>query len=163
MLGGDLAREELALDVMVRSVLVLSKVAAEEMTARGRGAILNVSSMSAFTTMGTYAAHKAWVVTFTEGLAVELQGTGVTATALCPGLVRTEFHASAGLDASVWPEGAWVGVEKVAADALKAVRRGKVIVTPSVRYAAAGAVLRLVPRSLVRRVAGPATSGRAMV
>jgi short-subunit dehydrogenase len=162
LVGGDLAREERALEVMVRSVLVLSKVAAEEMVARGRGAILNVSSMSAFTTMGTYAAHKAWVVTFTEALAGELDGTGVTATALCPGLVRTEFHANAGLDAAAWPKGAWVGVEKVAADALRAVRRGKVIVTPSLRYATAGVALRLAPRSLVRRVAGPATSGRAM-
>jgi len=162
LVGGDLAREERALEVMVRSVLVLSKVAAEEMVARGHGAILNVSSMSAFTTMGTYAAHKAWVVTFTEALAGELEGTGVTATALCPGLVRTEFHANAGLDAAAWPKGAWVGVEKVAADALRAVRRGKVIVTPSLRYATAGVALRLAPRSLVRRVAGPATSGRAM-
>lgn len=162
LLGGDLAREERALDVMVRSVLVLSKAAAEAMVGRGRGALLNVSSMSAFTTMGTYAAHKAWVVTFTEALAGELDGTGVTATVLCPGLVRTEFHANAGLDASTWPRAAWVGVDKVASDALRAVRRGQVIVTPSLRYAAAGVALRLAPRRLVRAVAGPATSGRAI-
>ncbi|MFH5821737.1 SDR family NAD(P)-dependent oxidoreductase [Georgenia sp. AZ-5] len=161
-LGGDLAREDQALEVMVRSVLVLSKAAAESMVPRGRGAILNVSSMAALTAMGTYAAHKAWVLTFTEALAAELAGTGVTATALCPGLVRTEFHERAGLEAATWPAPAWVDVEKVASAALTAVRRGQVVVTPSLRYTAAAAALRLTPRWLVRRAVGPAASARAM-
>jgi short-subunit dehydrogenase len=162
LLGGDLGREDEALEVMVHAVLVLSKAAAEAMVPRGRGAILNVSSMAALTAMGTYAAHKAWVLTFTESLAAELRGTGVTATALCPGLVRTEFHERAGLDDAAWPASAWVDVEKVATDALAAVRRGQVVVTPSLRYAAAAVALRHSPRWLVRRVAGPGTSGRAM-
>ena len=59
--GGDLAREEDALNVMVRAVMVASHAAAGAMVERGRGAILNVSSMTAHTAMGTYAAHKAWV------------------------------------------------------------------------------------------------------
>ena len=67
--GGDLAREEDALNVMVRAVMVTSHAAAGAMVERGRGAILNVSSMTAHTAMGTYAAHKAWVLRFTEGLA----------------------------------------------------------------------------------------------
>ncbi|MFC7407217.1 SDR family NAD(P)-dependent oxidoreductase [Georgenia alba] len=160
---GDLAREELALEVMVHAVMVLSKAAAEAMVARGRGAILNVSSVAAGTAMGTYAAHKAWVRSFTEGLASELAGTGVTATALCPGLVRTEFHDSAGMDASVWPSIGWVGVEKVAAAGLQAVRRGQVLCTPSVRYAAVATALRHAPRSLVRRFAGASRYRRAVV
>src|SRR5690606_40084718 len=80
--GGDLAGQEQALDVMVRAVMVLSHPAAGAMVERGRGAILSVSSVAALTAMGPYAAHKAWVRTFTEGLAVELDGTGVTATVL---------------------------------------------------------------------------------
>ncbi|MPV36383.1 SDR family NAD(P)-dependent oxidoreductase, partial [Georgenia subflava] len=152
LLDGELAREEEALEVMVRAVLVLSKAAAEAMVARGRGAILNVSSMSAFTAMGTYAAHKAWVLTFTEALAGELSGTGVTATALCPGLVRTEFHQRSGVDADAWPDAGWIDVERVAAAGLAAVRRGQVVVTPSLRYTALAAGLRLAPRRLVRAV-----------
>lgn len=162
LLGGDLAREEQALEVMVRAVLELSKAAAEAMVRRGHGAILNVSSMSALTAMGTYAAHKAWVLTFTEALAAELAPTPVTATALCPGLVRTEFHERAGLEASAWPAAAWVDVEHVAGAALAAVRRGQVVVVPSLRYRAAATALRHAPRWLVRRVAGPATSNRAI-
>ncbi|MFD1506274.1 SDR family NAD(P)-dependent oxidoreductase [Georgenia yuyongxinii] len=161
-LGGDLAREEEAIEVMVRAVLELSKAAAEAMVPRGRGAILNVSSMSALTTMGTYAAHKGWVLTFTEALAGELAGTGVTATVVCPGLVRTEFHDRAGLEAATWPAPAWIDVEKVATAALAGVRRGDVVVVPSLRYRVAAAALRHAPRALVRAVAGPAASGRAM-
>src|SRR5690606_41262024 len=94
LVGGDLSREELALEVMVRAVLELSKTAVEEMVPRRRGAILNVASIAGLTAMGTYSAHKAWVRTFSESLASEWQGTGVTVTAWCPGLVRTEFHDS---------------------------------------------------------------------
>ena len=78
--GGDLETEERAIAVMVHAVLVLSHAAAGAMVERGRGAILNVASIAALLASGTYSAHKAWVRTFTEGLAVELKGTGVTAT-----------------------------------------------------------------------------------
>lgn len=148
--GGDPAREEAALDVMVRAVLVLSHAAAGQMTARGRGAILNVASVAALTASGTYSAHKAWVRTFTEGLAVELRGTGVTATVLCPGFVHTEFHDRAELDMSAVPEVAWLHADDVVAAALADVRRGRVISTPSLRYRAASGAVRVLPRAAVR-------------
>ncbi|BDZ41596.1 hypothetical protein GCM10025865_08950 [Paraoerskovia sediminicola] len=135
---------------MVRAVLVLSKAAAQQMVSRGRGAILNVASVAALTASGTYSAHKAWVRTFTEGLAVELHGTGVTATALCPGFVRTEFHARAGLRDDTFPEVAWLKPGPVVATALADVRRGAVISTPSLRYTLASGLLRVLPRSAVR-------------
>lgn len=150
--GGDLAQEEAALDVMVRAVLVLSHAAAGPMTERGRGAILNVASVAALLASGTYSAHKAWVRSFTEGLAVELKGTGVTATALCPGFVHTEFHERGRIDVSAYPEVAWLNAEDVVATALADVRRGAVISTPSLRYRTLSAVARLAPRSAVRAV-----------
>jgi short-subunit dehydrogenase len=151
--GGDLAREEAALDLMVTAVLVLSHAAAGAMVERGRGAILNVASVAALMASGTYSAHKAWVRSFTEGLAVELTGTGVTATALCPGLTRTEFHERAGLRGSdSYPELAWLGADRVVATALADVRRGAVISTPSLRYRVASGVLRALPRTAVRRI-----------
>ena len=152
--GGDLAREEQALDVMVRAVMVASHAAADAMVRRGRGAILNVSSVAAHNVVGTYSAHKAWVLRFTEGLSVELAGTGVTATALCPGLVHTGFHAAAGIDETQWKDLLWLDAERVVSDGLTAVRRGQVICTPSLRYRSANAILRLAPRWLVRRMAG---------
>lgn len=151
---GDPAREEAALDLMVRAVLVLSRAAVEPMVRRGRGAILNVASVAALTATGTYSAHKAWVRTFTEGLASELHGTGVTATVVCPGLTHTEFHERAGIDQHV-PEIAWLSADRVVATALADVRRGAVISTPSLRYRAGSALLRVLPRSAVRALNRP--------
>lgn len=148
--GGDLTRHERGLDVMVRAVLVLSHAAAETMVQRGRGAILNVSSVAALTAFGTYSADKAWVRVFTEGLAVELRDTGVTATALCPGLVHTEFHDRAGLDRDSYPEVAWLNADAVVAAALADVRRGAVISTPSLRYGLVAEVAKHLPRVAVR-------------
>ena len=152
--GGDLDEQLRALDVMVRAVLVLSHAAVEPMVERGRGAILNVSSVAALTAMGTYSAHKAWVRTFTESLAVELRGTGVTATALCPGLVHTEFHERAGIESSEAPELAWLNADQVVSAALADVRRGVVISTPSLRYTVASGLARILPRRVIRAVSG---------
>ena len=159
---GDLAAEENAIDVLIRAVMVLSHAAAGAMTQRGRGAILNVSSVAAGTTMGTYAAAKAWVRTFTEVLAGELEGTGVTATAVLPGLVHTGFHEAAEMDASAWPEIGWIPAEAVVAESLAAVRRGAVLSVPTARYKAVDALLRHAPRSWVRAASGPGFAARAV-
>lgn len=158
--GGSLFREMEALNVMVAAVLVLTHAAAETMVARGRGAILNIASMTSLTAQGTYSAHKAWVRTFTEGLAAELAGTGVVATVSNPGLIRTEFHERSNVDASQWPDGVFADPATVVRESLDAVRRGQVIVTPTPLYKAAAAVLRATPRAVVRKVAGPGRSGR---
>jgi uncharacterized protein len=160
LVGGDLEREEAVFDVMVRCVLVLSHAAVGSMTARGRGAVLNVASVAALITLGTYSAHKAWVRTFTESLAVELRGTGVTATVVCPGFVRTAFHDSAGIDMTWLPELAWLPADDVVASALAAVRRGAVITTPSLRYRLGSAAARAMPRSLVRAMGAPRSRTR---
>ena len=157
--SGSIEQERRALAVMVGAVMELTHAAVPGMVARGHGAVLNVASVTALTAMGTYAAHKAWVRTFTEGLASELRGTGVTATVLNPGLTHTEFHARAAMDESAWPAFVWLQADDVARQALDAVRRGQVICTPSLRYQIANAALRASPRWLVRRVAGRARLG----
>lgn len=159
--GGDLERDEAVFDVMVRAVLVLSHAAVGQMTARGRGAVLNVASVAALITLGTYSAHKAWVRTFTEGLAVELRGTGVTATVVCPGFVHTEFHNRAGIDMTWLPEIAWLHADKVVAAALADVRRGAVISTPSLRYRMGSGAARAMPRSVVRAIGAPRSRARS--
>ncbi len=103
----DLAAELGGLDVMVRAVMILSHHAARAMRARGRGAILNVASVASRTGAGTYSAHKAWVVAFTEGLSEELRGTGVTATVVCPGPVKTAFFENAGSTYPTRPHRQW--------------------------------------------------------
>jgi hypothetical protein len=157
--GGSLDVEVKALDILVKAVLVLSHAAAGAMTKRGRGAILNVASVAALTTSSTYSAHKAWVRTFTEVLAVQLKGTGVTATALCPGLTHTEFHERAGIDSSNLSELVWLQADRVVSTALADVRRGAVISTPSTRYTLASGLLRVLPRGAVRALDSTGATG----
>lgn len=147
--GGDVEAEAQMLDVLCRAVLVLSHAGTGAMVARGHGAIVNVSSVAGWTAGGTYAAAKAWVTAFTEGLACELAGTGVTATALCPGYVRTGSTAGMRL-----PELAWLDVDDLVESALDDVRRGRIISVPSLRYTAVASAMRAAPRPLVRALTG---------
>lgn len=160
--ASSLADEERLLDVLVRAVLVLSHAAVPAMTARGHGAVLNVSSVAGFLAMGTYSAAKSWVTVFTESLAAELAGTGVTATALCPGFTRTEFHERAGLSRP-GPGFLWLDTPELVSEALSDVAAGRVLSVPGGQYRAMVGLLRVVPRSLVRsgglRRPGP-TPGR---
>lgn len=144
--------EENALDVMVRAPMVLSYAALNAMRARGRGAIINVSSVASETGAGTYSAHKAWIRAFTEGLSEELRGSGITVTAVCPGPVHTNFFEAAGVDMSAAPQWLWATPEQVVSEALAAMRRGQVLVTPTPVYKVAMAAMRVAPRWVTRRV-----------
>jgi hypothetical protein len=145
--------ERRAIAVMVSAVVELSHAAVGQMTERKHGAICNVASVAALTASGTYAAAKSYVRVFTESLAWQLKGTGVTATVLCPGFVHTEFHARAGVgESSIVPSWGWLDAEDVVRTALADVRRGVVISTPSVRFKVASAALRVMPRWAVRAI-----------
>jgi short-subunit dehydrogenase len=159
-LADDLADEERAVDVMLHAVLVLSHAAARAMQARGRGAIVNVSSVAAFVAMGTYSATKSWVVVFSEALSRELAGSGVTVTAVCPGFVHTEFHQRADLNMSRLPEWAWLDAADVVRAALDGARRGRVVVVPGRLYAGLVALLRILPRGSVRTVSAALAARR---
>ena len=148
-------RELQMLDVNVRAVLVLSHAAAVAMTGRGRGEIINVSSVAGFLPRGsaaTYAASKAWVTSFSEGLAALLKHKGVRVTAICPGFTHTEFHARAKADMSDTPSFLWLDADRVVADGLADARAGKVISVPSKRYRAIVTLVKLLPRPVVARV-----------
>jgi short-subunit dehydrogenase len=156
----DLAEEERALDVMLRAVLVLSHAAARAMRDRRHGTIVNVASVAAFVSMGSYSATKSWVVVFSEGLSRELAGTGVHVCAVCPGFVHTEFHGRAGLNMSRLPEWAWLDAEQVVREGLADAARGRVVSVPSRPYAALVTVLRYAPRGLVRRTSAALAARR---
>ena len=150
--GGDLAAEERLLDVLVRATLRLTHAALPVMVDRGSGAVINVSSVAGWVPVGTYAAAKAWVTVFTEGLAAELSGTGVTATAVCPGFTRTEFHERAEMEVGTIPGWAWLDARRVAEEGLRDARAGRVVSVPSKRYSALSVTAQYAPRPLLRRL-----------
>lgn len=130
------------------------------MVARGRGRVLNVASIAAFQPvprLATYAATKAYVLSLTESLSEELKGTGVSITALCPGITATSMldrarEVSAELGAL---PGMVVGTaDDVAAQGLRACLRGEVIRVPGVVNRAATVAGRSAPRWLLRGITG---------
>ncbi|WP_343709886.1 SDR family oxidoreductase [Mycobacterium sp.] len=107
------------------------------MVERGRGAVLNVSSLAGLYPLpghATYAAAKAFVLSYTESLRSELGGTGVVASALCPGPVDTGFDDVAGFDpgerAATLPGFMWKSADQVARAAIDGLDAGKCRVVP---------------------------------
>ncbi len=151
-------RELAMLRVNCEAVVDLCSRYAPAMVERDRGAILNVASTAAFQPIpgqSTYAATKALVLSFTEALHQELAATGVTVTALCPGPVRTEFPAVAGMgniDATT-PGFIWASAEAVAEAALRGLEAGERVVIPGAINGLGAALGRLVPRGMWLRVA----------
>ncbi|HEX6023599.1 MAG TPA: SDR family oxidoreductase [Solirubrobacter sp.] len=113
----------------VEAVVALCGAFIPGMVERGRGKVLNVASVSGFMPVpqqATYAASKAFVLTFTESLTLDLDGTGVTATALCPGPVKTEFEGI--IDGL--PKHLYVEPERVAREAIDGLENGDRTVIP---------------------------------
>ena len=150
----DPALLQAQLDVNVTSVMHLTRAALPAMVAAGAGTVINVASVAGLLPGrgSTYSASKAWVISFSEGLAVGLQGTGVGVHAVCPGYVRTEFHARAGIDMSKSPSFLWLQVDDVVDQSLSDIARGKVISIPGLQYKALIAAERMIPRTLMRAV-----------
>lgn len=151
--------EQQLLDVLVVAVMRLTHAALPGMIERHSGQVLNVSSVAGWITGSTYSAAKSWVTVFTEGLAGELAGTGVSATAVCPGFTHTEFHQRADMDISGVPEFMWLTTDQVVSQALKDADKGRVISVAGRQYEALSLVAQYLPRPLVRRISGGRRSG----
>ncbi|WP_441962887.1 SDR family NAD(P)-dependent oxidoreductase [Mycolicibacterium houstonense] len=158
----ELAQLQAQLDVNVTAVMELTHAALPSMIEAGRGTVINVASVAGLVPGrgSTYSASKAWVVSFSEGLANGLGGTGVGVHALCPGFVHTEFHARAGIDMAGTPSFLWLQVEDVIRDCLADVAAGKVVIVPGLQYKALTTGSRLVPRNLVRAMTKAVGKGR---
>lgn len=132
------AEQATMLELHVMAPMLLTRVALPGMLARGRGTIINVASVASFAYSAgnvNYCATKAYLRVFSEGLQLELDGTGVRVQALCPGFTHTEFHDRGGIDKSSIPGWLWLDAERVVDDSLAQIARGgPVVCVPSTRY-----------------------------
>lgn len=150
-------RELEEIDLNVRALTQLSHAVLGQMKARKRGTIINVASTGAYQPvpyMSTYAATKAYVLSFSEGLHEEAKRFGVTVTCLCPGGTRTEFQQVAGVNEASLPRAGFMLPGPVVKAALDGAAKGRGIVVPGMINKATANLNRVLPRSAVRKVAG---------
>lgn len=159
----DRLGREIALNVT--ALTRITHEAVRQMRPRGRGFLLNVSSIASFQPgpdLAVYSATKAFVTSLTEALHEELRGSGIRVTALCPGLTHTEFQSisnTTGLE-SKFPEFAWMSADDVARDGLRAVAAGRALCVPGLVNKSLTTVSTFTPRGLTRRIAGYVTRVR---
>jgi short-subunit dehydrogenase len=161
----DLARQLAILQVNAAALTELTGRLLPGMVSRRRGRIVNVASTAAFQPgplMAVYYASKAYVLSFSEALAAELSGKGVTVTAFCPGPVITEFQEKAGLSESrLFASPLVMDAERVARIGWAAAKKGKRVVIPGLGNRLLARVARLAPRRMVTAVAARLQKGRS--
>ncbi len=162
-LGGKFAETDLTVELEMMQVNMvalvhLTKLFLPEMLAHGAGKILNVASTAAFQPgplMAVYYATKAFVLSFTEAIANELSGTGVTVPALCPGPTRSEFQQRAHIQNTRLVKAKLLGfmtAEAVARIGYRGFMQGKRLVIPGLMNTIGVQSLRLAPRRVVTQV-----------
>jgi short-subunit dehydrogenase len=140
----------------VEAPTLLTRLLLPSMLERGSGRILNLASTAGFQPgplMAVYYATKAYVLSFSEALANELAGTGVTVTALAPGPTETGFSSRAGSEQSRLFQGATMDARTVAEAGYAALMAGKPVVVPGFRNRILAFGVRLVPRRVVTQIA----------
>lgn len=148
-LDNDIEAEAGMLDVLVTAVLRLSHAALGPMAERGRGGVINVSSVAAFLPRGTYSAAKAWVNSFSEWAHNEYKPQGVTVMALCPGFTKTEFHER--MQVKRGDNFMWLDVEFLVRTALADFDKGRTFSIPGAQYKTVVALTRAIPSSVLQR------------
>jgi len=143
------------LQVNVVALTTLTKLFLKGMIERRYGRILNLASTAAFEPgplMAVYYASKAYVLSFSEALANELHGTGVTVTALAPGPTRTGFQKRGQLEDSRLVQGKIADAQSVALAGYRGLMAGKTIIIPGFANKLIPLVVRVSPRRVVTRV-----------
>jgi uncharacterized protein len=151
----DKEEEEIRLNVV--ALARLTRAALPVMVDRGRGGILNVSSLASFQPgpyNATYAATKAFVTSFSQSVHEEVRGTGVRITALCPGFTRTDFQDRAEIDISWVPEVLAQTPDQVVDASLRALRRGSAVYVSGIPNKVTAAFAQVTPMAVTRRFSG---------
>jgi short-subunit dehydrogenase len=152
----DSGDEMRMIQVNLVGLVALTKLFVRDMVRRGSGRILNLGSTGSFAPApfdSLYAASKAFVLSFSEAVAEELKGTGVSVTVLCPGPTRTEFAAAAGMSDTKIFSGRLMSAEEVVSIGYSALMRGQTTVIAGLANKIQVWSMRFAPRALVARIA----------
>lgn len=151
----DLDRELQMIHLHIVALTHLTKLLLPEMTRRNHGKILNIGSTGSFAPgvfNAVYCASKAYILSFSEAIAEELRGTGVSVTTLCPGPTSTEFAQRAGMgDVRIF-RGKLMDARAVAEVGFTSLMNGKSTVVPGLPNKLTVFSLRLAPRTLVAKI-----------
>ncbi|MFH1188500.1 MAG: SDR family oxidoreductase [bacterium] len=152
----DFETERKMLQLNIGALTHLTKLFLPEMLARGDGKILNISSTAAFRPVpfiAVYYATKAYVLSFSEALAEELQGTGVSVTALCPGFTISDLEKEGEGEEVKIMQDAKLDVKTIAYIGYKGLMQGKRVVIPGFRAKVLAKLVRVTPREIARKIA----------
>jgi short-subunit dehydrogenase len=159
--AGQIEMHQLHVTATVR----LTHAALVNLVAQGYGGVINVASVAGFAQAPgsiSYNSTKAWIISFTEGVAVELEskGSAVRVQALCPGFTLSEFHDVLHMDRSAIPQSLWMTADFVVEESLRGWDRGKLIVIPGWRYKLIVAGMKMIPSAMMRRMSRGGTRFR---
>ena len=155
----DFSTHEVMLKVHNLALIKLCHAVLPNMVSKGKGIIINVSSLLAFTlspTNAMYSASKSFVKLFTESIYLELQGTGVKVQALCPGMTRTDFHERMGFDKNTFykDKGMLKAMtpEEVVGISLQYLEKDKVICVPGGNNKLSRFLLKTLPQVMIYKM-----------
>lgn len=154
----DWNREHQMIQLHIITLTRLTKLILKDMIENKKGKILNVASLAAFypgPLMAIYYATKAYILSFSEAIANELKGTGITVTTLCPGFVKTEFQKTSGSKEKIVSK--WnllSSPQKVAQYGYKAMQRGKIRAVPGLLTKLIVSLGRFIPRNTATNILG---------
>jgi uncharacterized protein len=154
----DFAAQEGMHRLHILATLRLTHAVLAGMVERGKGGIINVASVAGFLASPgavSYGASKCWINAFTEGIWMELRGSGspVRVQALCPGFTYSEFHDVAGMNRDkLAPKSWWCSAEQVVEESLTGLERDKIFVIPGFRYRLLVGLVDRLPRSARREL-----------
>jgi short-subunit dehydrogenase len=154
----DVAEQDKMNRLHILATSRLTHAALANLTKRDEGGVINVASVAGFAQAPSnvsYCSTKAWMISFTRGLAIELSAkdSRVKVQALCPGFVLTEFHDVLGMDRSAIHSSLWMTADFVIDDCLRGFDKGEVVVIPGWRYKLIVAGMKTIPASVSANIA----------
>ncbi len=142
--------EKALLEVLVTAPLILTQAAISQMLESKNGYVINVGSVAAWITSGTYSAAKSWLHSFTESMHAQYSKEGINFSTVAPGFTRTEFHQRANINMNSMPKWLWLEDKKVVSEAIEGVLKGRSLVVPGFQYKTLKVFADFMPRSTIR-------------